>query len=185
MPKINLQPEVLSLAATNNRQAVNQIIETYQQPLYNHILRLVGDIHLAEDLTQDTFIKLYKNLSKLNQEKNFNAWLYKIATNTVYDFWRAKKRRPESFLSENEDNQDNETLNPAEAYYLIEQNQQQKIDLELALSQLKPLTAAALRLYYQQGFSCQEIAEILNQPPGTVKTNLARGKITLQKILNQ
>ncbi len=177
MSKIQLSPEILDAASADNRQAVNQIIEAYQQPIFSHILRMVNDNHLAEDLTQDTFIKLYKNLHKLNQEKNFNAWIYKIATNTVYDHWRVKQRRPESFFAPEED----ETLSPSPAYYLTPQ--QDKLDLEMALSQLKPLTAAALRLYYQQGFSYQEIAEILNQPLGTIKTNLARGKIALQKIL--
>ncbi|MCX6800267.1 MAG: RNA polymerase sigma factor [Candidatus Falkowbacteria bacterium] len=158
-------------------KAFDKIVVFYQKIIYNHLYRFINNADDAADLTQETFIKVYKNKDKIDLNKNFKSWLYMIATNTAYDWLKKKKRQPN--FEELDEVVEFETNSPQSSYYNIEQLK--IMDLENALKAIKPNAENILRLYYEQGFTYQEIAEILNIPINTVKTNLSRAKKELLK----
>lgn len=170
--------ELLKSAKSGDLAAFEKILWLYEKPIFNYIRRLVNQLEDAEDLTQKTFIKLYKSLKSVNPEKNFKSWLYKIATNTVYDWFRKQKRNSE-ILMENSEIQA-ETFAHEDAYYQIES----LIDLEKALNEIKPAYKSILLLYYKNGLEYNEIAEILGVPINTVKTHLRRAKLELKNKFN-
>lgn len=171
----NVDKELLILAKGGNLSALNKIIIVFQKAIFNHLYRLTGNSEDAADLTQEAFFKMYKKRQLIDPEQNFRAWLYKLATNTAYDWFDKKKRRNEILLDG-----DGETNEPNLPYYHIEGL---KIDLETALAKLSPKYQTIMYLYYQQGFGYEELAEIMGIPLGTVKTYLFRAKKILAEEL--
>lgn len=171
------EKELLNQAKTGNPEAFEKLLFIYEKPIYNYLYRLTGRREDAEDLTQKTFIKLYKSLHLINPDKSFKSWLYKIAANTAYDWFRKKKRLREIALPE--DNCLNETIEPDPAYYRIEAG----YDLGKALSAIKPAYKSILLLYYKDCLSYEEIADSLSLPVNTVKTHLRRAKQELKNEL--
>ncbi len=176
-----LDKNLILLARKGNLKAFDAIINVYQKAIYNHLYRFVGSADDAADLAQDTFVKLYKNRKKIDPEQNFNAWLYKIATNTAYDWLKKKKRHPEDLIIDDAD-AGFETIEAKQSYYKMPVAD--SIDLENALIKIKPIYRQLLLLHYQQGFSYEEISEIVSQPLNTVKTGLHRAKKELAKYFN-
>lgn len=174
------EKEILECAKKGDMEAFERFLLIYEKPVYGYILRLVGRKEDAEDLTQETFIKIYRSLAAINPEKKFKAWVYKVATNTVYNWFKYKKIRPEIFIVDDEKN-DFETIDPKSLYYNIEAS----YDVEKALAKIKPLYKTVLLLFYWQGMDYKEIAEIMLLPINTVKTYLRRAKIALAEEINQ
>ena len=82
---------VLAPAVTTpDRAAFDRLFEEYSAPIYNYVLRMVGDPDRAADVTQDTFIKAYRKLDTLTDEHSTKSWLYRIATNTAIDEMRRR-----------------------------------------------------------------------------------------------
>ena len=145
---------------------------------------MLGNRFDAEDTTQETFIKVYKNLVSCDPEREFSPWLYKIATNTAYDCLRKKQGNRElSFEDLDIEILDSkiETINASKSYKLIEEAN----DTEIALSRLKPIHKAVLLLYYRDDLSYASIAETLQLPMNTVKTHISRAKKELKKYYAQ
>lgn len=157
-----------------------KLVERWEKPIFGHVWRLVGQREDAQDLTQETFVKAFKNRGRIDPRKNISAWLYKIATNTVYDWWRRKKRRPEILLGDSADSLV-ETNGADKTYESIEVAQ----DLEKALSRLKPLHQTVIWLFYRQEFTYEEMADILDLPLNSVKTLLRRAKANFRIRLRQ
>jgi len=126
-------------------------------------------------------IKLFKNIKNYDETKNFKAWLYKIATNTVYDYLRRKQKNNEFLILD--EISELETNGQDHTYVLV--GEEYGADLENALDKIEPHYKTTILLYYQQGFNYQEIAEILNIPINTVKTHLFRAKQALKKELTK
>ena len=173
-----LDSKILISAQKGDLKAFDALINFYQTAIYNHLYRLSGNKDDAADLTQETFIKLYKTRERIKPDDNFRSYLYKIATNTAYDWLKKKKRHPEDLIIDNED-QNFETIEAKQSYYKIEDLD--LIGLEMALSKIKPVYKSLLLLYYQQGFTYEEISAITGQPLNTVKINLHRAKKVLLK----
>ena len=91
------QPDKKTLERLKKGQtkAFEEILSFYEKAIFNHLYRLSQNRDDAADLTQETFIKLYKNRKSVDLDKKFSSWLYKIATNCFYDWLRKKKRKPE------------------------------------------------------------------------------------------
>src|SRR5215831_12983722 len=83
--------EIKSLAAT--AQGFSELTEPYRRELQIHCYRILGSLHEAEDMVQETFIKAWKNIGTYEGRASFRAWLYKIATNTCLDFLDSKRSR--------------------------------------------------------------------------------------------
>lgn len=169
---------ILSLK-TGDLTAFEKILFLYEKQIFNHIYRLVGQQEDAQDLLQETLIKLYKNRAHIDINKSFRAWFYKIATNTTYDWFR-KKSHYRGQMSLDEINEEKiETIGGQSPYYQIEASS----DVAAALTGVRAAYRNILLLYYRDGFNYEEIADILGVPLNTVKTHLSRAKKQLKEKL--
>jgi len=136
-----------------------RIYDEYKTPIYNYIYHLVGNREQADDLTQDTFMKAFKALPKMDASLKLSAWLYRIATNTAYDALRRRKLI---------------------AWLPWQDLDHEPADVESADPQetvgTSDLVRAALMLYTQEGFSYAEIARALKIAESGVKMYLSRAR---------
>ncbi len=170
---------------SGNISCFEEVLCAYEQPVLNYIYRIVGQRQDAEDLTQEAFIHLYENISKIAPDNNFKAWLYRIATNTVLNWLRKKNRIKEVpiiFEATGEEN--------INEIALIDEFQSQAIknienteDISKALDCLRPIHKSLIILFYYHEFSYREIAYILSLPIGTIKTNLHKARKNLKEVL--
>jgi RNA polymerase sigma-70 factor (ECF subfamily) len=170
-----IDKDILIRARAGDLEAFESILSFYEKAIYNYCLKILKNPHNAADVAQETFIKVYTHRKNIDPEKNIKTWIFTIATNTAYDFLRAKKRKNEISLDEG-----SETISSFKAYYPQEGL---KDDVNKALEQINPEYKKVLLLFYQQGFQYQEIADILEMPMNTVKTHISRGKEQLKEIL--
>ncbi len=177
------EKELVEAAKGGNLEAFEQILFAYEKPIYSYVYRLVRQKEDAQDLTQETFVKLYKHIDSVDSEKNFRAWVYKIATNTVYDWLRKKQKRQELFIIDDPDVQF-ETVDVETPYQDMQRVERAK-DVETALQKVRPVYRAVLLLFYWQGFGYTEIANVLSLPLNTVKTYLYRAKHALKEELSR
>jgi RNA polymerase sigma-70 factor (ECF subfamily) len=146
------------------------LYETYNRPIHNYIYHLVEDHEQADDLTQDTFLKVFRALPKLDAHAKISAWIYRIATNTAYDALRRRKIISwlpwEALKSEIADL---DSIDPQEICG--------EIDLiRSALEHMPQGYRTALLLYTNEGFSYKEIARLLNIAETGVKMYLSRAR---------
>ena len=92
-------PGVLRKARRGDEPAFNLIVRAYEQPVYNYVLRLVGDRSLAEDLTQEVFLRVYQGLPGFSDRSRFTTWLFQVTKNRVLDELRAVERRPRALVA--------------------------------------------------------------------------------------
>ncbi|MCX6702555.1 MAG: RNA polymerase sigma factor [Candidatus Wolfebacteria bacterium] len=177
------EKEVIAAAKKGDLRAFEQLLFLYEKRIYAHIYGFVNQKYDAEDLTQETFVKLYKNIGNIDTEKSFKGWLYKIATNTVYDWLRRKKSAP-MILELNEEIAELEELETIEDNNPYDRAEKKKL-VDDALREVKPAHKKILHLFYREDLGYKEIAKALNIPINTVKTNLRRAKAALKKILEK
>src|SRR6476661_1017333 len=100
MPLTQPDPGVLRKAQRGDERAFNLIVRAYETPVYNYVMRLVGgDRALAEDLTQEVFIRVFQGLPKFSLRSKFTTWLFQVTKNRVLDELRANERRPRALVA--------------------------------------------------------------------------------------
>jgi len=181
------EEDLLSLLATDLDRHFRQLVILYQQRLFSFALRLVGSPQDAEDIIQETFLRSYHALKSYPVLKvralRIRPWLYTITLN----IFRNRQRKPEhqsiplntseeSLLLEIED----PSCGPDEEAYWHEMRR----ELEIQLATLSERYRVAVTLYYFEDLSYSEIAELLNQPIGTVKAHVHRALRQLHKALD-
>ena len=176
-----LDKTILIAASQGSLKAFDVLITFYQKAIFNHLYRLVNNADDASDLAQDTFVKLFKTRDRINSEANFKSYLYKIATNTAFDWLKKKKNHKEDLIID-DDNINFETIEADQSYYKLEELD--RVGLNIALDKIKLKSKNILLLYYQQGFTYEEISEITKQPLNTIKTGLYRAKKELLETFN-
>ena len=167
--------------------AFNQLVLSYQDRIYNLTSRLLGDVDLAEDITQDTFLTAYLNLPRF-RNGSFRSWLYRIATNACYDEHRRHKRHP--VLSIENESIEEDKISPLDEFSSpspIPEMESERHEMEMvvvnALNQLEVNQRAIVVLVDLQELNYDEAAHVLGIPIGTVKSRLARARLQLQRIL--
>jgi len=159
-------------ARAGDQGAFAQLFEQYHAPILNYLHRMVSDRALAEDLTQDTFIKAYNALPRTKPDLAFKAWLYRIATNTaISHLRRGKIIRWLPFLTDRE--------SPDEH---IEKSVTRKMDITEALSKLPQHYATALMLRHYQGLSLAETAQALDVTENAAKLRLFRARKAFAQV---
>ncbi|GGA60542.1 RNA polymerase sigma factor [Ornithinibacillus halotolerans] len=154
------------------------IAEWYQQygeTILKYILMMVRDYQHAEDLTQETFVKAYKNKHSFKGESQPRTWLFSIAHNTTIDFLR--KQKPIELIREMLPSLMDKNPLPEEMVEIEESTR----DLYIALGNLKPAYREVIILRKIKGFSIEETSQILNWSEGKVKTTLYRAIPALKK----
>ncbi len=149
--------------------------------------RYAGNSQDAEDITQESFVKAWRNLKKFDQSKSFKAWIFAIAKNTALDFLKKKK----AVLFSEFENQEGknvlmETL--AAPFSSLQEILEKSATVEMsnsAMDLLSPSHRLVLSLYYGQQFNFREIAERLGEPLNTVKSRHRRALASLKKSFSE
>ena len=152
---------------------VSRLIEQHKSAVFAYIRRLTADTGLAEDLTQETFLRVFEARTRLNQVTNQKAWMFRVATNTTFSALRRRKlyvwlpwEAVDRIAAHNQDMSERVGLEDA---------------IERALVSLTPKYRAPLLLFSHYGFRVAEIAQILGISEGAVKTRIYRAKEMFQK----
>ena len=182
----DLQP-TLALAAGGDPQAWRSLVDSFSPRVYALLLRQCGDRELAEELTQQTFVKLVSQLTRqrYNEQGKFESWLFRIAVNGLRDEMRRRRRqaRPTDFTAgDNADGSDRiaEPAGPKAQDPFEGASRSEQIELlRRAVAHLSEADQQILHLRHTAGLSYVQIAETLNEPLGTV---LARGHRALGKL---
>ena len=166
--------------------AYNQLVNRFKDRLLNFIYRFVNDLDLAEDLVQDTLLKLYTHKDSYQEIAKFSTWLYTIAANLARTELRKKKRRKTFSVTElsREDREfiiASSDVDPSED--LFSQNFEKSV--QQALAELPDDFKTIIILRDIQELSYDEISKIVDVPLGTVKSRINRGRVKLQQLLKK
>jgi RNA polymerase sigma-70 factor (ECF subfamily) len=166
-----------------DEQSLEVLIKKYLKPIYGFIYKNVGDVAAAEDITQEVFVKIWKNLKKFDQNKEFKPWLFQIAKNASIDYLRKKKSIPFSRF-ENEKGQNVLTENLSdEAPNLLEVLNNKKT-LTMVMETLSPKDQKIIKLRHTDGLSFKEIADTTQESINTIKSRYRRIIINLKNNPN-
>ncbi|HSH24338.1 MAG TPA: RNA polymerase sigma factor [Massilibacterium sp.] len=164
-------------------QEVKDLFEKYYHKVYKTAFFIVKDSYLAQDVVQETFIKVYKNLDKIEDKKKIGAWLTTVATTTAIDEGRKRKRWNERTTNDVLiDNNEEKKQKLSVVEKQVEQLSEREM-IEYCLLELDPKFKEVLVLKYISEYKDKEIAEELGINLGTVKSRLHRAKYKLKSIL--
>ena len=178
----NNDAELIQRTLEGDQRAFSALVRKYQKPLHALVWRKIGDFHIAEEITQDVFLNVYKKLQTLKNPNLFAGWLYVSATRRCHA-WLKKKRMPMESL---------ETMSPEEleelAYtqYCAEQqkeivNEQQREVVKRLLQKLPESERTVVTLHYLGDMTCEDISQFLGVSPNTVKSRLHRARKRLKQ----
>ncbi len=159
--------EVIRLARDGNREAWDQLVECYHTRIYHYLVNFMGNAHDAQDVTQDTFVKVYKKLHQHREGSSFTSWIFTVARRTALNFFRDRKTGEEipDDLSTNTDSPSERVAARDDTRFVWDYVQN-----------LKPAARQALWLRYGDGLSIQEIADIMGKTSLYVRVLLHRAK---------
>jgi RNA polymerase sigma-70 factor (ECF subfamily) len=152
--------------------------------VFNIAYKFVGRHDLAEDLTQDVFLKLFKSLDTFDRRANFQTWLISVSRNLCIDHYRSVRKERETVNREVDPADLSPPAPEKSAYALLEQRD--RVDLlRRALENLAPTLRTAVMLRDIQELTYQEIADRLHLPEGTVKSRINRGRTELARQIQK
>jgi RNA polymerase sigma-70 factor (ECF subfamily) len=174
------QPDmaVIRRAQRGDERAFALIVRAYEAPIFNYVLRMVGDRTLAEDLTQDVFLHVFRGLRGFSRRALFTTWLFQVAKNRVIDEMRATERRPRTLVAI----EDAPQLEVVDAP--IEQSEAIQI-LLCEVEKLSPDLKESLLLRDIAGLSYNEISDTLGVTLATVKWRIFKARDEVQQALEE
>lgn len=182
--------DVVNLAQRGNEGAFRELIRRYERPVFSLIYRMVRDSAAAEDLAQDSFIKVLNHLDKYRPEFKFSSWLFKIANNVAIDFLRKRQLdtisidgSPHASTAAEVEATSIELSDSAESPLDELASRELGAIIEQAIAQLRPEYRNCIMLRHVEGRSYEEIAATLDLPLGTVKTYIHRARHQLREAL--
>lgn len=182
------EKQCIKKAAQGDATAFEELLVRYQGQVYNLCLRMTANAEDAADLTQEAFVKVWKNLDTFQFDAAFSTWLYRLASNCCLDFLRSRKRRPTVSLTMETDEEDEQTAElpddsptPEEAAIVREERE----TLYLAMQSIDDEQRQILTLRVVNDLSYSDIARVLGIREGTVKSRLSRARESLRKKLTE
>jgi RNA polymerase sigma-70 factor (ECF subfamily) len=169
-------PDVLRRAQRGDERAFALILRAYETPIFNYIYRVVGDRALAEDLTQDVFVRVFQALPRFSLRCKFTTWLFQVTKNRVLDELRARERRPHAVLA----------IEDAPRLEIVDPPVERLETIEAvwrAVRELNPDLKMALLLRDVAGLSYNEIADALEITLATVKWRIFKAREEVQHAL--
>jgi RNA polymerase sigma-70 factor, ECF subfamily len=172
------QPDLALLrqAQRGDERAFSVIVRSYELPVFNYVFRTVGDRALAEDLTQDVFLRIYQGLPGFSLRCRFTTWLFQVAKNRVLDELRARERKPHRLVTIEDAPSIDVVDPPPERVEMIDA-------VWRAVGELNPDLKMALLLRDVVGLSYLEIADSLEITLATVKWRIYKAREEVQLAL--
>lgn len=180
--------DLLMQSGKGDMSAFELLVRRHQEPLINYIHRLINDYHRAEDLAQETFLRIFQNASRYQPTASFKSWMYTIATNLSRNEVRNRTRRHtyslEDLVEEGADIHETSIMEDTRYLpdVLAEKNEQKQL-VRKALAQLPENQRLALTLVTYQDLRYEEVAEILGTSEGAVKALIHRARQRMKKLL--
>jgi RNA polymerase sigma-70 factor, ECF subfamily len=171
-------PGVLRKAQRGDERAFAIIVRAYEQPVYNYVVRLTGERHLAEDLTQEVFLRVFQGLPGFSLRSRFTTWLFQVTKNRVLDELRALERRPRAVVAL-------EDIPPLEVLDAPVERTEAIDAVWRAVERLNPDLKMALLLRDVVGLSYTEIAETLEITLATVKWRIYKAREEVQLAMHR
>ena len=179
---------IIEKVLAGDSNAFGELVEAYQDKVYNLALRMCGNADDAFDLAQDAFFRAWRGLSGFQFESAFSTWLFRLTSNVCLDWLRAKKRRPSVSLTTLDDEGEEvqmEIRDPGKSPEELLLAAEDRAAVAKAMNELPVEFREILTLRAIDDLSYTEIAEILHLREGTVKSRLSRARLALRNKLLQ
>ncbi len=184
------EQELVALAKQGDQDAFAQLVESNQNKIYSLALRMTGNPEDGADLAQEAFLKAWRSLPTFQEESSFSTWLYRLTSNLCIDFLRKEKRRKAAVTTVSLDDDEDESP-PVEVpdQRFTPETEVERRELRAAMSRALKVMSEEHRqiliLREVEGLSYTEIAGLLDLEEGTVKSRIARARISLRNILQK
>lgn len=181
------EKELLYKIKNGDDNAFEELVKEYQQKICNTIFYMVKNEDIVEDLAQEVFIKIYKNISKFNEDSSLYTWIYRITMNTCID--QIKKERKIVYINTSVETEDGEVeIQLEDESQRLDDIVENNIKKETLIKAIKSLPAeqrALIVLRDIRQFKYMEIAEMLKLNLGTIKSKISRARQALKAILEE
>jgi len=185
---VSIEEKLIKRIKKGDRDAFPELVELYKDKIYHVAYRMLGNAQEAEDIAQETFIRVYANLENYDPSYKFSTWIYRIATNLCIDHLRKRKQSVYSLDKPVEgaegldwhDRLADPDLGPEDRVLEGEFHGQ----VQEAIDSLSPKYRSIMILRYLEDLSLSEISDALKLPVTTIKTRIHRGREALKKKLN-
>jgi RNA polymerase sigma-70 factor (ECF subfamily) len=172
-PDPNQEADLVTAAQGGDVAAFEALVRTNTPRVYAHAMRFFGDVQLAEDATQEVFVKVYRSLPEFDGRSKFSTWLYRVTRNTCLDMFRSGRRQPMPI----------DPIDVTSSIPDLADATALSVALEAALRTLPPEDRDALSSVALFGLSYAEAAQALGVPAGTVKSRVFRARRALTATL--
>ena len=173
------ETDIIRRSHAGDPEAFTPLVGKYQDRLYRHIHRRVTDPEVAEDLTQETWLKAFRSIKAFRGDSAFYSWLYRIAENVCIDHFRRQKYNTEP-LHLIDENRITET-DPCPSRDV--ERAELREHLQKALTALTPIRRRVFLLYYHHELPIKAIAAEIGRSEGTIKSHLRNARLQLQELL--
>lgn len=172
---------------SGEESAYEALLERFQSPVYNLVQRLIEDPNEAGDVTQDVFVKVFRNVGSFRGQSSLKTWIYRIAVNEAHNRrrWFGRHKKPEVGLEAEGEGRGylDHLSDGGRSPYDLALNKEWRSAIEKALDELNPVFRSAVVLRDLEDLSYEEIADVLDVSLGTVKSRILRGRESLRKAL--
>lgn len=182
--------QIVAWAQDGAEIAFRELVRRYQRPVFSLIYRMVRDRETAEDLAQETFIKVLNAIDSYRPEHKFSSWIFKIANNAAIDHLRRRDPdllsldgAPDAVSAERQEATALQVRDVGESPLDELQARELGSHIETAIARLRPEYRACIMLRHVEGRPYEEIAAVLDLPLGTVKTYIHRARAELRDML--
>ena len=170
----------INLILNGNPNAFAALVDRYKDMVYTLALKMVNNKEEAEEIAQDTFIKVYNSLNKFKGESKFSTWVYKITYNTSLDSLKKSKRQKNTTYIE--DFSEHQVKEIESVLDTIDEKERNEV-IQNCIEELPNDEAFLLTLYYFDGQSVDEISKVMNNSVSNIKVKLFRTRKKLASIL--
>jgi len=169
-----------------DEKAYRELVEMYQPRVYSLALRMLRRVEDAEDVVQETFVRMFRALDRYDPSRPFGAWLFSIASRLCIDQLRRRKLQPVSLTQGDRDDEyeievEDPGLKPDDATARVEE----EVRTRALIDSLPPHYRIVVLLRHQQDLAYEEIAEALHLPLGTVKARIHRARALLKERIER
>jgi len=180
--------ELLDGLRAGSQDAFASLLDTYQRPIYNFVYRMLEDPEDAPDVTQEVFLKVFRNIARFRGDCSLKTWLYRISVNEAFNRrrWFQRHRQQETPLEERSGTAPSiadQLADPQEDQFDMLLRRERLQVVERALAEVPDSFRVAVVMRDIQGLSYEEIADALAAPVGTVKSRILRGREALKQKL--
>lgn len=178
---------IIERCRQHDLEAFDELVRLYERRIFNFALRLSGNHHDAEDITVETFIRVFNAIANFRGDATFSTWLFRIAHNVFLDMRKKERAHPHTSLQDvlelDESEVTRQVEDPGPLPEQLAEDAELSQLLRRAINELPDYQKTMVLLYHTQNKSYEEIAEIMHLPIGTVKSRLNRARIALKSKL--